>query len=510
MGDSSMPSATSPSLLSRLVGSAARLFTPNLPAYPGPHEVAVRDHEHIASRRCAAADAPRPESVPATATDAALWTSAIHPVEGFSVRLFYPTKPTPGAKRAGWLPDPPGLYGGGYGSFIGVPASLAAAAFRSLFALTWTWDWVSTPLAPPANGMDKLPVIVFSHGLGGCRSTYSYFCGTLASYGFVVAALEHSDSSACATAIDSGRYPIHYRRPPFKLEDAAEWEKARLFRSSQLAFRTDQVGQCLDFLEKLDAGTYDGGLAATGGQAADAFDWSQFKGRLDVSNAAMAGHSFGAATALNVLGSPLLGSRFRCGILLDAWMFAVPADTRLSVPLLSLNSSSFHWRANLVRLHALFPHLMPGSPMPAQERDSAFLTFPDTAHQNASDLPLLLPTLIRATGMAGKADPVKAARAQNRAALGFLRLRLGSEVARGLVPKEYEGYLVGETLDGDAVLVAGEGDAVLPLPEAEKRDKEEEDKEGRGMDRIDEETDEQKGEEAQNGTAVQANGSPRL
>ena len=44
---------------------------------------------------------------------------------------------------------------------------------------------------PLMVGEQKLPVLVFSHGLGGMRTTYSSTCNELASYGWVVAALEH-------------------------------------------------------------------------------------------------------------------------------------------------------------------------------------------------------------------------------------------------------------------------------------------------------------------------------
>lgn len=41
------------------------------------------------------------------------------------------------------------------------------------------------------NFLKKFPCVLFSHGLGGSRFMYSSFCLELASYGYVVAAIEH-------------------------------------------------------------------------------------------------------------------------------------------------------------------------------------------------------------------------------------------------------------------------------------------------------------------------------
>ena len=39
--------------------------------------------------------------------------------------------------------------------------------------------------------MPLMPVIIFSHGLGGMRTTYSGICCDLASHGYIVVSVEH-------------------------------------------------------------------------------------------------------------------------------------------------------------------------------------------------------------------------------------------------------------------------------------------------------------------------------
>lgn len=46
---------------------------------------------------------------------------------------------------------------------------------------------------------EKLPVIVFSHGLASPAKGYSVFCKEMASYGIVVVAPDFNDGSCCYT-----------------------------------------------------------------------------------------------------------------------------------------------------------------------------------------------------------------------------------------------------------------------------------------------------------------------
>jgi platelet-activating factor acetylhydrolase len=56
---------------------------------------------------------------------------------------------------------------------------------------------------PPGEpGKPCFPLFIFSHGLGGTRTTYSSVCGEFARYGFVVVSIGHRDGSRPRTFIN--------------------------------------------------------------------------------------------------------------------------------------------------------------------------------------------------------------------------------------------------------------------------------------------------------------------
>jgi predicted dienelactone hydrolase len=63
--------------------------------------------------------------------------------------------------------------------------------------------WGAPPVEPPV----QLPVVVFSHGLAGFRNMYGSLCSQLAvESGALVAAVEHTDGSACAASMRDFRW----------------------------------------------------------------------------------------------------------------------------------------------------------------------------------------------------------------------------------------------------------------------------------------------------------------
>lgn len=134
----------------------------------------------------------------------------------------------------------------------------------------------------PANPTGRLPVIIFSHGLGGSREGYSYLGSFWASNGFVSIHIQHEGS-------DDGVW-----------RDAPAAERMKAMQTSAVKLqnaidRPRDVSFAIDQLAKLDAGA------------------GPLRGHLDTNRIGMAGHSFGAYTTMAVAGQggARIGAIFR-------------------------------------------------------------------------------------------------------------------------------------------------------------------------------------------------------
>ncbi|MFN6528851.1 alpha/beta hydrolase [Nostoc sp. ChiSLP03a] len=122
------------------------------------------------------------------------------------------------------------------------------------------WSTAATP---------EKPVIVFSHGFGSVRTDLRYLAEHLASYGYVVAALEHPGSNAANT-------------------DIALQGKTRVMKPQEFLNRPQDISFVLDELEKLNQTTN-----------------HPLQGKLATTNAMVVGYSLGGGTALALAGAEL-------------------------------------------------------------------------------------------------------------------------------------------------------------------------------------------------------------
>ncbi|KAE8855572.1 hypothetical protein PTNB73_09858 [Pyrenophora teres f. teres] len=302
----------------------------------------------------------------------------------------------------------------------------------------------------PPEGMGEeptFPLLMFSHGLGGSRTAYSSLCSEFASYGFVVCAVEHRDGSGPRSFInhkkrskhrkdghgggkandtdcnDDGKGDKDFER--FQHMDHTEEEIAQGYhyvdyifpkdnpmdtapnnengvdselRSAQIEMRLCELEEAYRVLKVICAG--DGeeiarqnlrGEGCVGGSSRGLIgvDWSQWKNRFHVDKMTMAGHSFGAATVVEVLRHTERFTNVQAGIIYDIWGAPIkpPVDDpkhRIHLPLLGIASEAFmywekDWNASMTLMKEASEH---GAP-------AYLLTVRGSVHINQSDFSIL-------------------------------------------------------------------------------------------------------------------------
>lgn len=313
--------------------------------------------------------------------------------------------------------------------------------------------------------------MIFSHGLGGSRNSYSYIAGSLASHGVVVICPEHRDGSSVTTHV---RVPGQHGRLARKVipynrishEVSPEVYEAR---EAQLRIRLWEMGLIHEAVLAMDAGREFSNLNLTTPSL------SQFVGRLHVNDPGsiiFAGHSFGSTTMYQLLKStyyaalpelanmeaplftPAEDSSIRKQVteksvtmLLDMWcmpllapnsspLFNLPLPLYADVPsapggnaLLAVESDAFFkWSEHLnlaARLLSPDPTAKVVTPEIFERPSGNKLSEPNffyvvnSAHLSQSDFGILFPLLTKKVFNA--VEPERALRLNLRAQLQFLR-----------------------------------------------------------------------------------------
>ncbi|KAM0335437.1 hypothetical protein ACHAQA_000483 [Verticillium albo-atrum] len=391
-----------------------------------------------------------------------------------------------GLSRASWLPRPRMQTAKGYAKFMSIPHAPVTGylAMTSMFtklpafrnaklATRWPTEAVVGQEAPKRSRREKprFPIIIFSHGLGGSRTIYSSICGELASYGFVVVALEHRDGSGARTYVNLPKgqdvsdsdseanlnipdvngnkpkkmsereeppqhYCVDYLFPKDNAQDTSPNNARGVdteLRTAQIEMRMAEMEEAFHVVSQINNGYGNDvaaanlrrqGNAASSSKGLSGIRWGDWTGRMFTENVTIMGHSFGGATTVQCLRKTSL-SWIGQGIILDAWGPATPAagEGRISKPLLSIGSEAFmHWDDNFNRLVNLCHEAREENP----EALVWMLTIRGSTHLSQTDFAVLYSTWMDLLAKT-LVNPMRAIYLTIAPSLEFLKMTLPQE-----------------------------------------------------------------------------------
>jgi len=139
----------------------------------------------------------------------------------------------------------------------------------------------------PSESKPKLPIIFFSHGLGGDATVYSYQTLALAAHGNLVVSITHQDGSApVVQTVDGSTRTFDYSVGKLALDgNHVEYVRTRRARTDR---RVKEFLAAIDAFLELD----------TSQSSTDIVSSLSLKDRLDKDDISFVGHSFGGATVL--------------------------------------------------------------------------------------------------------------------------------------------------------------------------------------------------------------------
>jgi platelet-activating factor acetylhydrolase len=381
------------------------ILSDSLPVYLGEYEVGTIDLEVPVQRRNISDAVFKHTGEPAFQLDSVLFS------------LFYPSVSEARTSKAhhSWVSDVH-QQGEGYARFAGINNAITNHIFS--FAL---WSLVGSTTIPAnvdvplhgtfdaqlqfeaqepidSYGHSRFPVIVFSHGAASSRTSYTQWCGELASRGFVVAAIEHRDGSGPGSVVsqNDGTSRNVFHISASQLDPQPETAD---FKTMQLAMRQAEVEETVNALRQINDG-FGKELFQTNPRD-EGMDLMEWKGRLNLNRVVVAGHSYGATLALQALkDAPTERLPFVGGIILDPGKHSGPLNNDIKVPIIVVHSqtwsahcSIFHGRPHFQVVKGLVKKVLHGGKN-RKPQYAWFMTSKETSHASVTDAPLIEPTIL--------------------------------------------------------------------------------------------------------------------
>ncbi|KAK3686531.1 hypothetical protein LTR37_019739 [Vermiconidia calcicola] len=333
-------------------------FSSKLPAYSGEHDVGVVDIEAPVAKRNISDAVFKDTGKPAFELDTVLFS------------LYYPAVKESRTSKPHhyWVPNI-AQQAEGYARFAGINNVIT----NNVFSLA-LWTLVGSTTVPakvdvPIHGMMRkyqdyvdeipmdnyglpsFPVVVFSHGMASSRTSYTQYCGDLASRGFVVAAIEHRDGSGPGSQVmlkdGDSREVTHISASQLDPQP-----KVADFKAMQLGMRQAEVEETVRVLRMINQGH--GNDVYGSNPREEGADLAGWQGRLDMGRVVVSGHSYGATLALQALkGAPSEDLPFVGGIIFDPGKQSGPLNDDIDVPIVVVHSQS--WSARHTIFHGR-PH----------------------------------------------------------------------------------------------------------------------------------------------------------
>ena len=203
------------------------------------------------------------------------------------------------------------------------------------------------------------PLVIFSHGLGGCRMQNTIQMEELASHGFVVLAVDHPYDANITLFADG--HTADYRA---KMRSEVTKENFWPIRLPQINTRMADLVFILDKLEKIQ-------------DSGDTF-WKQ----VDLTRVGVMGHSFGGGSAIGV---SIKDPRFAACIALDGWLEPIEANLinrGMDIPFLYIGRPEWDEPLNYENLNTLIAN----SSAPVEK-----LLLEGTQHFDYADIPHFTP-----------------------------------------------------------------------------------------------------------------------